>query len=83
MPVHPGLLGSPFSALLLRKDADAAVTALRSAYSTRLQGDKCVIIGGIYRDAVRVCIGRHVFQPSVGAGINDAQDRAVGHISRC
>src|SRR6202030_1149635 len=63
---------APNAVSLFSKNADTAIAALRGAYSTRLQGHKCVVVAGVNRDAVRVRIGRDIFQPCVCLGIDDA-----------
>src|SRR5579864_1022810 len=76
----PGCRLIPHSSLL-RKDSDTTVAALRGARSTCLQGYKSVVVGGIDSNAVRIGIGRNVFQPNISPGIDDAHNRAVGHIA--
>jgi hypothetical protein len=73
--------GANHTPLLLRYDADATVAALRGTDSANLHWHKSVIVTRVYRDAVRIGIGRDVLQPEVASGINDTQNRAIGHVS--
>ena len=77
------MFAPPVSGSLFRDNTNTTVAALRAADPAGLHGHKSVIRAGIDRDAMRIGIGRNVLQPEVTNSIDNAHDRAIGHVSCC